>query len=420
MKHPLNVFYKKKHVGQLVKKADDTLGFSYSQSWLQDKEKFSLSPALPLQEEEFNNRITKSYFDNLLPEGDTLKVFEKILKKSFEDPYQLLESYGLDCAGALEITPLDRPPEDEKLGRLEKLSFREIDKVIENKESLYIHSLVNHKGRFSLAGAQDKIPVVVHDGEMYIPVDATPTTHILKPPARLQGVLNSVQNEYLCMSLAQLCGLSIPGIQIVGEENPLFLIERYDRRIIAGKVERVHQFDLCQAQGIPSAEKYEEDGGPTFAQNYKTIEKISDNKIPDLEFALKWLAFNLLIGNNDSHSKNLSFLYENGAVSLAPVYDLLSTSIYKDMSPSFAFSIGGQRLAAKMKKKNFQILAQDLGFEKRQDIFLNTLKKMTELVEESSEILWQNTKDDSHFKFVQKDLREEIKKRVNLWKSAVN
>nr|BFD66497.1 type II toxin-antitoxin system HipA family toxin [Bdellovibrio sp. HAGR004] len=416
MKKPLNVFYKKLHVGVLQKKEDDTLGFTYTVTWLESKERFALSPALPLQEEQFNNRLTKSYFDNLLPEGETLKTFEQILKKSFEDPYQLLENYGLDCAGALEITPFEVPPDVAEKGDLEKISFDEIDQVIENKDSLYVHSLVKHKGRFSLAGAQDKIPVIVQGDEIFLPTDSRPTTHILKPPSRIPGVLNSVQNEYLCMRLAQLCKLNVPAVKLVGKEHLLFLVERYDRKIDKGQVERLHQFDLCQAQGYPSAEKYEEDGGPDFAQNYKAIESISDDKVNDLETALSWLAFNLLIGNNDSHSKNLSFLYVDGETRLAPMYDLLSTSIYKNMSSDFAFSIGGQRSPVKMKKKNFEMLAEELGFAKRKDIFVRTMTSMVSLVQQQVEALWAEISVDDRFKHIQKDLRAEIQSRLNLYR----
>lgn len=42
----------------------------------------------------------------------------------------------------------------------------------------------------------------------------------------------------------------------------------------------------------------------------------------------RWLAFNLLIGNNDNHIKNISFLVDEEGVRLAPFYDLLSTACY--------------------------------------------------------------------------------------------
>lgn len=412
MRKPLNVFFKKKHVGILTKKPDDTLAFKYSDAWLGDGEKFPLCPALPLRAEEFDNRLTKAYFDNLLPEGETLKTVEKILSRSLEDPYQFLENYGLDCAGALEISPSDAPPPPKGGGKIEKISFAEIDAVLEKGQSLYVHSLTARKGRFSIAGAQDKIPVIFQGGEVFIPVDSSPTTHILKPPVRLPSVYESVHNEYLCMKLAKLCGLNVPEVAVIGKNTPLFLIDRYDRRITKKGVQRIHQFDLCQAQGFPAAEKYEEDGGPTFAHGYKCVEANSDEKIQDLDATLNWFAFNLLIGNNDSHSKNLSFLYEGGNTKLAPLYDLLSTSVYKDLAPEFAFRIGGQRLWHQLKRKNLEMLATDLGFLRREGIVAEAILKMTDRLAEKAGPFLKQAEADFPSIGIPSKLAAEIKKRI--------
>jgi len=416
MKKPLNVFFEKKLVGALSKKDDDTLAFNYAAAWLNDEAKFPLCPALPLQEDAFNNRLTKAYFDNLLPEGETLKTVEKILSRSLEDPYQFLENYGLDCAGALEITPSDTPPPPQGGGKIEKISFDEIDSVLEKGQSLYVHSLTAHKGRFSIAGAQDKIPVIYRDGEVYIPLDSSPTTHILKPPVRLPDAFESVHNEYYCMKLAKLCGLDVPEVAVIGKNTPLFLIQRYDRRVTGTNVQRIHQFDLCQAQGYPAAEKYEEDGGPNFAKGYKCVELNSNDKIRDLETSLKWLAFNLLIGNNDSHSKNLSFLYENGETKLAPLYDLLSTSVYKKLAPEFAFKIGGQRMWHQLKRKNLEMLAGELGYKNRLEIVAETVLAMADKLEEKADaFLTQEEKTHDHLA-IPGVLANEITKRVKAFR----
>lgn len=416
MKKPLNVFYKKSQVGVLTKKADDTLEFQYSPSWMNDQDGFSLSPAIPLQEAPFNNRLTKSYFDNLLPEGDTLKTFEQILKRSFEDPYQLLESYGVDCAGALEITPLEEPPENALNGKVEKLSFEEIDQVIERRESLYVHTLTQHKGRFSLAGAQDKIPVIYKNGELLLPQDASPTTHILKPPTRLSGVYETVFNEYLCMQLAKASGLPTPEVQLIGNEHPLFLIARYDRKKTKHGIERIHQFDLCQAQGIPSAEKYEEDGGPTFAQDYTAVQTISDRKIHDLNLMLRWFSFNLLIGNNDSHSKNMSFLFQKNETTLTPLYDLMSTGVYENMTPNFAFAVGGQKLWHELRPVHFKQMAQALGFSKREDIVIEALLDVCKKIEPVMSTVFDPFIEEHQSSRIAKVLRLEIEKRIREFK----
>ena len=56
---------------------------------------------------------------------------------------------------------------------------------------------------------------------------------------------------------------------------------------------------------------------------------------------IDWLCFNLLIGNNDSHSKNISFLMIDGKYELSPFYDLISTAIYPTLDAKFSFKIGG-------------------------------------------------------------------------------
>jgi len=37
------------------------------------------------------------------------------------------------------------------------------------------------------------------------------------------------------------------------------------------------------------------------------------------------LAFNWIVGNCDAHGKNYSLLYDRGAPTLAPLYDIVST-----------------------------------------------------------------------------------------------
>ena len=49
--------------------------------------------------------------------------------------------------------------------------------------------------------------------------------------------------------------------------------------------------------------------------------------------------FNVIVGNADAHGKNFSLLYDDGGVGFAPLYDLLCTIAYPDLSPRFAMKI---------------------------------------------------------------------------------
>jgi serine/threonine-protein kinase HipA len=58
--------------------------------------------------------------------------------------------------------------------------------------------------RLSMAGAQTKVPVVLMDDEVALPVPGQPTTHILKPP--IKRFPATVENEAFVTQLASTCG----------------------------------------------------------------------------------------------------------------------------------------------------------------------------------------------------------------------
>ena len=64
------------------------------------------------------------------------------------------------------------------------------------------------------------------------------------------------------------------------------------------------------------------------------------------EGALKLLdaaIFNLIAGNADAHGKNFSLLHADAGTCLAPLYDLLTTIVYPELSPRLAMKIGRRR-----------------------------------------------------------------------------
>ena len=108
--------------------------------------------------------------------------------------------------------------------------------------------LVGEEGvSMSLAGVQTKLAVAVDDtGRVCIPMNGSPSTHILKPAApRLWG---SVQNEAFCLTLARR--MKIPTLKITtgqAGKRAYLLVQRYDRIVRRGRWRRLHQEDYCQA-----------------------------------------------------------------------------------------------------------------------------------------------------------------------------
>lgn len=77
-------------------------------------------------------------------------------------------------------------------------------------------------------------------------------------------------------------------------------IARYDRVWDErGEVRRLHQEDFCQALGYGHEKKYQEHGGPSFAQCYRLVQEASSEPAIDAQHLLRWQIFNVLAGNSD-------------------------------------------------------------------------------------------------------------------------
>lgn len=109
----------------------------------------------------------------------------------------------------------------------------------------------------------------------------------------------------------------------------------------------MHQEDVCQASGVFSRSKYEDDGGPSLATVARIIDAASrDGEGDRIRFA-KATAFNLVAAGTDAHAKNYSLLHIGRTSLLAPLYDLISAHpIYHPksalMRARLPMSIGGQ------------------------------------------------------------------------------
>jgi serine/threonine-protein kinase HipA len=172
------------------------------------------------------------------------------------------------------------------------------------------------------------------------------------------------------MRLASEAGLPAAPVEIRKVDDvDYLLVDRYDRRHRASTdgspvVERLHQEDFCQALGIVSEQKYQKEGGPSLKQCFALVREVSSAPVIDLARLLDAVIFNYLVGNNDAHGKNFSLLYRGGGddevdIRLAPLYDVVSTIYYPELSTEMAMRIGEQYSSDKVTLKAFDQLAAD-------------------------------------------------------------
>jgi serine/threonine-protein kinase HipA len=288
-----------------------------------------LSLALPVSDRRYPQGLARSFLEGLLPEGESRRAIARGVGVRSEDMFALLRELGRDCAGAIVVQPLDDPsPPAATTRTAQALGESELAELVGNLRSAPLGA--GGRVRVSLAGVQEKLLLTrMPDGGWGRPVDGAPSTHILKP--EIATYPHTVENEAFCMRVARHLGLGAAFVEIaVVAERKLIVVERYDRDVSAdGTVQRIHQEDLCQALGVLPEIKYEEDGGPSLRQIADVLQSVAPPE--SLETLLKATTLNVLLGNGDAHGKNFSLLHSSsGALTLAPLYDLLCTLHYGD------------------------------------------------------------------------------------------
>lgn len=122
--------------------------------------------------------------------------------------------------------------------------------------------------------------------------------------------------EYLHMSLAKECGITIPTMNLIEENGECHLIfERYDRD---KNDQKIH---VCSAAGL-----MHKDIRIAQVMSYEELLKLTNlitKSQSDVEEMFRRMVFNALSFNVDDHAKNFEFMMDRtGKWRLAPAYDV--------------------------------------------------------------------------------------------------
>lgn len=131
-----------------------------------------------------------------------------------------------------------------------------------------------------------------------------------------------------------------------------------------------------------SDRKYAAHGGPVFRDCFELLRRAATRPAVEVLKLFDAAIFNLIIGNADAHAKNFSLLYgENGAIELAPLYDLLSTVHYPELSLRLAMKIAKRHMLEELEPDDWKRFASESGLALR---FIRTrAKELTSAVIES-------------------------------------
>lgn len=309
----------------------------------------------------FGDEAITPWLEGLLPDNPLVRAdLADRARCRPGDTLAILERYGLDLPGAVQVVPPGSEGEaGGQGGSYSPISEREIGRRLELAQDSSRPSWEGDEERWSLGGNQGKTALALLGGEWYVCEGSAPTTHILKPG--VVGFDDEALDEYACMRLAAHVGLDAAevGFREFGGV-PAIVVARYDRVALAdGSVARLHQEDLCQALGYLPADKYlptatEVAGALSGAGGGDSVGRFLDA-----------LLFNYLIGATDAHAKNYSVIhFSDGRFVLAPLYDVASILPYRrapNRARRAAMSIGRCNEFGRLCGSNLDRLARNVG-----------------------------------------------------------
>lgn len=357
----LYVYLRGKRIGLLCSDKG-RLSFRYDADYVSSGIGEAISYTLPVRLEPYSGGEVVAFFSNLLPDESVRVKIAQYLGISHTNIFALLKNIGEDCAGAVVLLQPEREFTAQEQAIYRHLSDDEAHDILQRLPERPLN--VGEKDfHISGAGAQDKLVACVQDGHIVLPLNGTPSTHIIKPG--IPRFPESVFNEFYCMRLAKECKLDTADCDLLYLKGiPYYVTRRYDRALDKSGCTRLHQEDFCQLLCYEPSVKYESEGGPRLLQCFQLLRDMALPAADMIEF-FRRIIFIFLIGNGDAHAKNFSVIYHGSGARLSPAYDLLSTAVYPNLPAKLAMKIEGRNGFPWITRNKFLRMGSKAGFAER-------------------------------------------------------
>ncbi len=289
----------------------------------------AVSVTMPVRLESWNTPLgVAPIFEMNLPEGalrERLRLAFAKATGTFDD-IDLLTIVGRSQLGRVRYTGADDQLD-------EGVPFQSVDEILSSRSGgeLYRYLIERFATYSGISGVQPKF--LVRDESTFANDQGTKrvlspsfrgATHIVKfwEPAEFPQL---AANEFFCLKAAERCGLDVPPHRLA-EDGSALVMERFDLR--SDGTYRGFE-DFCVLNARRTDEKYR---GSYETNILKRFQQFA-NSPSVLEQSLQLftlIALNCAIRNGNAHLKNFGILYDDvlGEAHLAPVYDLVTTTVY--------------------------------------------------------------------------------------------
>lgn len=255
--------------------------------------------------------------DQNLPEGDLFMRIRELFPKQPMTPMHMLALVGRNGIGRLGYSLPDQAASalPRTLSKAELLSTKYTPEVFNELVAAYLSTGAG------IAGMQPKIMVPDR------PTVPIPSLIVKAASSAYPGL---AANEYLCLTAAKHAGIKVPSFAL-SDDGQMLLVDRFDLVVHSdGRVERLGFEDIAALAGlrvrdILSDRKYQ-GSYQRVAELLRQFQLHSSN----LHRFFEQVAFSIMVRNGDAHLKNFGLLYRSrDDVWLAPMFDVVTTSIYK-------------------------------------------------------------------------------------------
>ncbi len=267
-------------------------------------------------------------FEMNLPEGFLRERIRLAFAKATGafDEFDLLSIVGRSQVGRIRYT-------GDKEQLQEDVPFQSIDEILERKRGgdLYRYLVEKFASFSGISGVQPK--VLVRDEKAFAEMEHKDgrlsqsykgATHIVKLWEPNEYPQLSA-NEYFCLRVACKCGLDVPPFRLA-EDGAALVIDRFDLRM-DGTYRGFEDFGVLNARRTD--EKYRGSYETSVLKRFAQFAN-STHVNEDTEKLFTLIALNCALRNGDAHLKKFGIVYDDvqGEARLAPVYDLVTTSVY--------------------------------------------------------------------------------------------
>lgn len=183
--------------------------------------------------------------------------------------------------------------------------------------ALFNELMARHAAHSGISGIQPKVIIEATDR-----ATVTASSYIVKSWG--MDFPQLAANEYFCMTVAKRAGLPVPDFSL-SENGGLFVMKRFD---MTEAGETLGFEDFCSLQALGTDRKY----NSTYERVARTIRDFvsPEHLAAAREQFFATLVLSVMVRNGDAHLKNFGvlYLYPHGPVTLAPVYDIVTTTAY--------------------------------------------------------------------------------------------